>query len=315
MSYNFNLPSITGKNADEKIQQLLSYIYKLVGDLNYFANQSADSPRGESTQVGNDANSTSLAVIQKRVRDLQAALNEVKEEIESIPVVPPEVEYLVGVTENIQTQIDAVNEAIAGIEIPTLPDLAKVATSGSYNDLVDKPSIPNVDGLADDIEVLFGTVVYKVDPTVTTPLYCNGSITASAVNSVTITDPNKEYKRLKIFARFPYASHIQEFDLETPAQGSVANFGNRVGGILIPAGDNVSGASKHYLYKLNFCVGETTNGWTFQITDSGWVNMGIPNANASQYASTSVALNGTSYQAYNQRHNSDYGVFKIIAYK
>lgn len=24
---------------------------------------------------------------------------------------------------------------------------------------------------------------------------------------------------------------------------------------------------------------------------------------------------GTSYQAYNQRHNSDYSVFKIIAYK
>lgn len=139
MSYNFNLPSITGKNADEKIQQLLSYIYKLVGDLNYFANQSADTPRGGNTIVGNDADSTSLAMIQRTVRDLQSALNKVKVDIENLPDVPSEVEYLVGVTENIQTQIDEVNEAIAGIEIPTLPTLDYLPLSGGV--LTGKTSI------------------------------------------------------------------------------------------------------------------------------------------------------------------------------
>lgn len=162
---------------------------------------------------------------------------------------------------------------------------------------------------------LKGTTLYEVDPTVTDGIYCNGNVVADGVNSATLADSTKKYKRLKIFARFPQGTHIQEFELETTAQGSSANFGNRVGGILIPTGDNVSGASRHYLYKLNFCVMETLNGWTFQVTDSGWVNMGIPSANTTQYASASVTINGTAYQAFNQRHNSDYCIYKIVGYE
>ena len=37
--------------------------------------------------------------------------------------------------------------------IPTLPTLSNVATSGSYNDLIDKPTIPSIDGLASETYV------------------------------------------------------------------------------------------------------------------------------------------------------------------
>ena len=45
------------------------------------------------------------------------------------------------------------DDAVANIDIPELPTLAKVAESGSYNDLKDKPTIPSVEGLATEAYV------------------------------------------------------------------------------------------------------------------------------------------------------------------
>lgn len=45
------------------------------------------------------------------------------------------------------------DEAVGNIDIPELPTLAKVAESGSYKDLKDKPNIPSVEGLASETYV------------------------------------------------------------------------------------------------------------------------------------------------------------------
>jgi hypothetical protein len=45
------------------------------------------------------------------------------------------------------------DESVGNIEIPELPTLAKVAESGSYKDLKDKPTIPSVEGLASETYV------------------------------------------------------------------------------------------------------------------------------------------------------------------
>lgn len=45
-------------------------------------------------------------------------------------------------------EFNAIRDEIKNIEVPTLPELAKVATSGSYNDLKDRPTIPSLDGYA-----------------------------------------------------------------------------------------------------------------------------------------------------------------------
>ena len=52
-----------------------------------------------------------------------------------------------------------VNEKVAAIKVPSLDgyaktaDLSTVATSGSYTDLVNKPTIPSVEGLASETYV------------------------------------------------------------------------------------------------------------------------------------------------------------------
>lgn len=50
-------------------------------------------------------------------------------------------------------EINAIRKAIEDIEVPTLPKLAKVAETGDYNDLENKPTIPDVSGLATRKEV------------------------------------------------------------------------------------------------------------------------------------------------------------------
>ena len=45
-------------------------------------------------------------------------------------------------------EFNAVRKEIENIEVPTLPKLAEVAKTGDYNDLKNKPSIPDVSGLA-----------------------------------------------------------------------------------------------------------------------------------------------------------------------
>ena len=45
-------------------------------------------------------------------------------------------------------EFNAIRDEIKGIEVPTLPEFAKVAETGDYNDLSNKPNIPSLDGYA-----------------------------------------------------------------------------------------------------------------------------------------------------------------------
>lgn len=45
-------------------------------------------------------------------------------------------------------EFNDLRDEIKGIEVPTLPTLAKVAETGDYNDLHNKPTIPSLDGYA-----------------------------------------------------------------------------------------------------------------------------------------------------------------------
>lgn len=61
------------------------------------------------------------------------------------------------VDEEVQKAKNYTDEQIGNIGIPELPDLAKVAETGDYNDLENKPTIPDVSGLAtkDEVETAF----------------------------------------------------------------------------------------------------------------------------------------------------------------
>lgn len=50
-------------------------------------------------------------------------------------------------------EFNAIRDEIKGIEVPTLPELAKVAETGDYNDLNNKPTIPSLDGYATEAYV------------------------------------------------------------------------------------------------------------------------------------------------------------------
>ena len=167
------------------------------------------------------------------------------------------------------------------------------------------------------LNILLGTTLYEVDPSAQQGIYCNGKTTADSVNSVTLSDPTKKYKRLKIHAHFPRGLTTVEFPLDAVLQGTGdPTFGNRVGGIYFPAGDNANGATMHYMCKMHFAVYETISGWTIHVTDSGWLGMGIPPVSATNYANNSTAtVNGTGYPYWNQRHNSNYVIYKIVAYE
>lgn len=159
-----------------------------------------------------------------------------------------------------------------------------------------------------------GTVLYSVTGA-GSGIYANGNTTADNVNSVVLADPTKKLKRIKIYARFPYCTHIQEFSIADETGGNDSLYGARLGGIFVPTADNVNGVNRHYFSKLNFCVNETTSGWIFQVTDSGWMSMGIASVATTDFANNSTTkLSGTEYPYWNQRHNSDYVIYKIIGY-
>lgn len=54
------------------------------------------------------------------------------------------------------------DEVVGNIDIPELPTLAKVAESGSYKDLKDKPTIPSVEGLEQYVDEKVGAVQTQV---------------------------------------------------------------------------------------------------------------------------------------------------------
>lgn len=84
MTYQFKLPSLTGKTTEEKLQQFQSYIYTLVGDLNYFASQQGGA-KGESAQQQSQLNNVNLETIQTRIERLQALVSELKKQVNNLP--------------------------------------------------------------------------------------------------------------------------------------------------------------------------------------------------------------------------------------
>lgn len=168
--------------------------------------------------------------------------------------------------------------------------------------------------IQEQFNALKGVVLYEADQNVVTGIYPNGKIAPDSVNSASFADPIHKYKRLKLYARFPKGLACIDFPLDY-VLNTDTNYGTRTGGIFLPSADNTNGANNHWLYKLNFAVHETISGWTFQVTDAGWMHSGIPAASKTQWADTTVTINGTAYAAWNQRHNSDYAVYKIVGYE
>lgn len=103
-------------------------------------------------------------------------------------------------TDNLETKSDAnakleeaksyTDEKFKSIDIPELPTLAKVAETGDYNDLENKPTIPDVSGFVTEdaigefVTVIAGLVEAKADKT--------SVITSEDINNVTL-DWDKEY--------------------------------------------------------------------------------------------------------------------------
>ena len=147
-------------------------------------------------------------------------------------------------------------------------------------------------------------------------IYCNGKTYADSTNSVTIEDLNLEYKRFRIYVRTPYGLACTDMPVDRPQQSNNTTYGQYQGGIVFPTGDNTLGATNNYLAKINWRVTVAYNlGWSFQVTDSGWINLGMGAVSASDYAQEGPAGLTGSAPTWNQRHNNSYSVYKIVGYK
>lgn len=88
-----------------------------------------------------------------------------------------ELNYCDGVTGNVQTQLNgkaASSHNHTKSQITDFPTLASVATSGSYNDLNNKPSIPAVPSIATQAQAIAGTD----NATIVTPLQLRNGLNA-----------------------------------------------------------------------------------------------------------------------------------------
>lgn len=156
-----------------------------------------------------------------------------------------------------------------------------------------------------------GTVLYN-----STGIYCNGKNTPDSENSVDLADSSHSYKRLTLYIQCPYGVTCQDFPLDKPQQTENTSWGNRQGGVIFPTGDSNLYATKGYDYKILWRVIETTTGWTVQVTDSGWINNRIDtvNVNPDWQANNTVVRIGTNYYSWNQRHDSNYNIYKIVGW-
>ena len=168
------------------------------------------------------------------------------------------------------------------------------------------------------------TVLYEVNPQNHEGIYCNGKTAADSANSVTLSDPNKAYKRLKLFAHAPYGMMSVDFDLSGESQSVVTGnntneiFGtNRHGSFMGFGADHDTGnpANKHVMYQINFTVTEVTEGWRVQVIESGWLGFGIPALSSKDYSNNiTTKKSGTEYPYWCQRHNNNYLIYKIVGY-
>ena len=150
-------------------------------------------------------------------------------------------------------------------------------------------------------------------------LYCDGNTTMNSNNSYTLNDPNPNgsYKRFRIYVRSVYGLACTEMPVDRAQGAANATWGSYQGGIVFPTGDTANGATTNYLVKMHWRVVPPSSGdlgWKFQVTDSGWVNLGTGTMSASGYSGNSTAGITNAAPTWNQRHNSDYSVYKIVGY-
>lgn len=228
--------------------------------------------------------------------------------------VPPEEPVVANGTNSVLVRVDGTHgEAFQG----------KIIVGGELETEANPQVLKSID-IARNIRPETSTVLYEADPKNFGGIYCNGKTAADSNNSVTLSDPNKVYKRLKLFAHAPYGMMSVDFDLSGEPQSVVTGnnvnemFGtNRHGSLMGFGADHDTGnpANKHIMYQINFTVTEVTAGWRIQVIESGWLSFGIPALSATDYSGNITGKkSGTEYPHWNQRHNNNYLIYKIIGY-
>ena len=165
-----------------------------------------------------------------------------------------------------------------------------------------------------------GTVVYEAS---SGGLYCDGKTANNSTNSVAIEDSGYKYKRLRFYCKGYYGLICTDMPLDRACDYYVTNTDKtkRYGGVILPGGDNSNiddtgiGASNHWFYELKWRVEKETAGWRVRVVDSGWLGLNAGKATDEEYTNnTSTSNAGTGYVSWNQRHNRDYCIYKIVAY-
>ena len=165
-----------------------------------------------------------------------------------------------------------------------------------------------------------GTVVYEASRD---GLYCNGKTANDNTNSTAIQDSNFNYKRFRFYCQGYYGLICVDMPLDRECDYYVTNTDKtkRYGGVIFPGGDNSNiddtgiGASNHWFYELRWRVEKEAAGWRVRVFDSGWLRFNAGIASDTNYTNNpSTAVAGTDYIQWNQRHNSNYCIYKIVAY-
>lgn len=164
-----------------------------------------------------------------------------------------------------------------------------------------------------------GVTVYDVSITPKMGIYSDGTITETANNSLKIADAIHSYTRLKLFMCAPGAVGCMDFPLERDVLNWGTGYANilapKVSGFLLPLGDSsVYGASKHWLMQMQIVVKTTTEGWTLQIHDCGWLDLGFGYVPSAEFSKSEAQVTSSGTLAWNQRHNNNYTIYKVIAY-
>ena len=186
-------------------------------------------------------------------------------------------------------------------------------TYGSIN-IGGKP----IETIGDVGDVLY-EASYDVNTNTSGGIWCDGTLHNITSNNAAKIAETKEifntYKRLRIYARFPFGLGCTDMPIDRKQQTISTNLGSWQGGIILPTSDNADGANKHWLYKMNWRIVYFNGGVYLQVTDSGWINLGMGYLSAADYqANVTTSLPGTSYLAWNQRHNNNYSIYKIVGY-
>ena len=166
-----------------------------------------------------------------------------------------------------------------------------------------------------------GVIVYEAE---SGGLYCDGSTYKHlGVNACEIQDlnPNGYYKRFRFYCQGHYGLVCVDMPLDREHAAYGVTNGTRYGGVIFPTAENGNinrtgiGPSNHMYYELKWKVTREPDHWTVQVIDSGWLGLNAGVTTNDDYTGNALTSNaGTGYVSWNQRHNSDYCIYKIVAY-